>query len=83
VHHIAIPDGARGSGDEAALLLGQAGRAADPRQAVLLQQPVDRRARQAAASHRSGGFEQLANLTDRAARVVALRGKDRGLNGLR
>ncbi len=77
VHHVAVPDGASELGAEAAPLLGLAGRAAAARQPVLLQQPVHRRARQAAGGYRAGRFEQPHDLAHRAARVGSLGLQDR------
>jgi len=48
---------------------------------VLLQQTVNGRAGEAATGDGAGRFEQLANLAQRAPRVVALGGKNGGLGG--
>src|SRR3546814_1713185 len=76
VHHVAIPDRAGEFGDETALLFELAGRTVDARQALLLQQAVDRRACQAAGGHAASSLQQLAELANRASRVVLLGGHD-------
>src|SRR3546814_21184828 len=82
VHHVAIPDRAGEFGDETALLSELAGRTVDARQALLLQQAVDRRACQAAGGPAASSLQQLAALAVRASRVVLAAGptslRDRG-----
>ena len=76
MHHVAVPDRTGELGVKAAPLFGHTGRAGQPGQAVLLQQPVNRRARQAVLANEPGGFEQTQDLANRASRVVALGRKD-------
>ena len=78
VHHVAVPDGAGELGAEAASLFGLAsGRAGHARQVVLLQQPVQRRARQRLRAQTAVGLKQAQDLLRRAARVVSLGRQDR------
>jgi len=69
VHHIPVPDVAGVLGHIRASLLGLARRAPRARQAMGLQQAVDRRTRQIILGHRSTAFEQTADRPDQAARV--------------
>ena len=64
MQHIAIPDGAGGGGDKAAPLFGHAGRTHQPRQALLLQQAMNGRARHAVVGDRPAGFEQARELAE-------------------
>jgi hypothetical protein len=48
---------------------------------VLLQQPVEGRARQAAVGHAAGRFKQLPDLPDRAPRVIPFGRKNGDLSG--
>jgi hypothetical protein len=80
VHHVAVPELTGAGGDEAAFLLGQARRAGEPRQTVLLEQAVDTRARQGAAGDAAGDLEQALDLADRAAGILALGGENSRLD---
>ncbi|TMQ74881.1 hypothetical protein ACCUM_2552 [Candidatus Accumulibacter phosphatis] len=81
MHHVAVPDLAGASSDKTAPFLGQARRAGDLRQALLLEQAVDARTRQGPPRDGAGDFEQALDLADRAAGVLALGGENCRLDG--
>ena len=83
VHHVAVPELTGAGGDEAAFLLGQARRAGEPRQTVLLEQAVETRARQGAPRDDAADLEHALDLANRAPGILALGGENSRLDGRR